>query len=235
MDNGASALSVKPNHGYPSNRYSPLPSAVVVTVVCPSLSVTCAFGTGVRFAFTTISTWPRTIPPRTVGLADGRRVVIRGATPADLAGIIDFFERLSSTSRYFRFFSPQPRLRRAMIERVVAAGDDRATVLAQPVGFQATSRHVIAVGGWIDVPADARADVSVAVADDWQNVMLGSALVLVVLRAAVVSGRTRFAADVLSGNVRMLGLLDALGAPLRTTHAAGVARAEFEIPVTGTV
>jgi hypothetical protein len=169
-------------------------------------------------------------PPRTVGLADGRRVVIRSATDADLAGIIDFFERLSATSRYSRFLSPEPRLRRTMIERVVAAGPDRMTVLAQPVGFERTSRHVIAVGGWIDGPADGRADLSVAVADAWQNVMLGSAVVLVLLRAAVATGRTRFAADVLHGNARMLGLLDALGAPLRTTREGGVARVEFEIP-----
>ena len=70
---------------------------------------------------------------------------------------------------------------------------------------------------------------SVAVADEWRNVMLGSSLVLVLLRAAVASERTRFAADVSSGNVRMLGLLEALGAPLRTTREAGVARVEFEI------
>lgn len=170
------------------------------------------------------------IQPRTVGLADGRRVVVRGATSDDLAGIIDFFERLSATSRYFRFFSPQPRIRRAMIEQVVARGSDRATVVAQPIGFEGTSRHVIGVGGWIDVPAEGRTDVSVAVADEWQNVMLGSTLVLVLLRAAVASGRTRFVADVLSGNVRMLGLFDALGAPIRTTHSAGVARVEFEVP-----
>jgi hypothetical protein len=170
------------------------------------------------------------IPRRTVSLADGRRVIIRSATPADLAGIIDFFERLSATSRSFRFFSPQPRLRRAMIERVVAAGTDRTTVLAQPVEFQATSRHVVAVGGWIEVPAEGRADVSVAVGGAWQNVMLGSALVLVLLQAAVATGRTRFAADVVSGDVRMLGLLGALGAPLRTTHEAGVAQVHFEIP-----
>lgn len=176
------------------------------------------------------TTVPIIVAPRTVGLSDGRRVIIRTATPDDLAGIMDFFERLSAASRYSRFFSPQPRLRRAMIERVVAAGGDRTTVLAQPVGFEATSRHVVGVGGWIDVPADRRVDVSVAVADAWQNVMLGSALVLVLLEAAVATGRTRFAADVLSGNVRMLGLLDALGAPLRTTHEAGVARVEFEVP-----
>jgi acetyltransferase len=176
------------------------------------------------------TTVPVAIPPHAVGLADGRRVAIRIATPTDLAGIIDFFERLSATSRYFRSFSPPPRLRRAMIARVVEAGNDRATVVAQPIGFEATSRHVVAVGGWVDVPGSGRTDVSIAVADAWQHVTLGSALMLVVLQAAVATGRTRFAADLPGGNVRMLGLLDVLAASLRTTQEAGVARIAFEIP-----
>ncbi len=173
---------------------------------------------------------PMLVEPRPVGLADGRQVLIRSASPADLAGIIDFFERLSATSRYMRFFSPQPRLRRSMIERVVAPGSDRMTVIAQPVEFRNTSRHVVAVGGWVDVPAERRTDVSVAVADAWQNVLLGSTVVLVLLQAAFASGRTRFAADVLSMNARMLGLLDALGAPMRTQIEAGVSRLEFDLP-----
>ncbi len=168
--------------------------------------------------------------PRSVALADGRRVVIRRATPADLAGVIDFFERLSATAPHLRFSSPQPRLRRAMIEHVAATGADRAIALAQPIGFEATSRHVVAVGGWVDVPAAGRADVALAVADAWQHVMLGTSLVLVSLRAAAATGRTRFAADVPGRNVPMRGLLAALGAAVRTTYDAGVSRVEFEIP-----
>jgi hypothetical protein len=132
-------------------------------------------------------------------LADGRAVVIRPATSADLAGIIDFFERLSAASRYSRFFSPQPRLRRETIERLVASGPDRLSVLAQPAGFSATTRNVVAVGGWVYLPREARAEISVAVADAWQGVLLGSYLVLVLLRAAVAAGHRRFATEVLAG------------------------------------
>lgn len=167
---------------------------------------------------------------RAIGLADGRNVVVRRATTADLAGIIDFFERLSARSRYSRFFTPQPRMRRSFIEQVVAPGPDRVTVLAQPAEFRATTRHVIGVGGCVWVPRERHCDVSVAVADAWQNVMLGTGIVLVLLQAAVASGRTRFVADVLETNVRMLGLLDGLGARLRTRRDAGVARVEFDLP-----
>lgn len=172
----------------------------------------------------------RFVEAHTARLADGRDVMIRTASSADLAGMIDFFERLSATSRYLRFFSPQPRLRRALVEQVVAPGPDRATVLAQPIEFRATARRVVAVGGWVYVPALDRCDISIAVADEWQGQTLGTLVVLVALGAAVAAGHRRFVADVLSANARMLGLLSDLGAPMRIRHESGVARLEFELP-----
>lgn len=170
------------------------------------------------------------VPAQSARLLAGRDVAIRGASFRDLAGIIDFFERLSGPSRYSRFFSPQPRMRRQMIERVVAPGVDRMTVVAQPVEFAATVRRVVAVGGWVWVPRDERAEISIAVADAWQGMMLGTYVVLVLLRAAVAAGYTRFAAEVLGPNVRMLSLLRELGMPARSHGEAGVVRVEFELP-----
>jgi GNAT superfamily N-acetyltransferase len=170
------------------------------------------------------------LPVQPARLADDREVLIRGAGSADLAGIIDFFERLSTAARYFRFLSPQPRMRRAMVEQIVAPGPDRVTVLAQPVEFRDTARHVVAVGGWAYVAREDRCDISIAVADAWQNVGLGTYVMLVLLQAAVACGQTRFAAEVLSSNMRMLGLLRELGAPMRSRQEAGVVRVEFELP-----
>ena len=170
------------------------------------------------------------VSARSARLADGRQVSIRSATVADLAGIIDFFERLSVASSHMRFFSPQPRMRRAMVEQVVAPGPDRVTVLAQPRDFRRTARHVVGLGGWVYVRREDRCDISIAVADAWQNVMLGTYVVLVLLEAAVARGHTRFSAEVLSSNARMLGLLRDLGAPLRSRQEAGVVRVEFELP-----
>jgi hypothetical protein len=165
-------------------------------------------------------------------LLDGREVLLRPATSRDLAGIVDFFERLSAASRYARFFSPQPRLRRGMIARIVAGGPDRYSVLAQPVGFSATSRNVIAVGGWVYDPRATRVEISVAVADAWQDVRLGSYAVLLLLRAAVAAGHRRFVAEVLGTNARMLGLLRELGVPANAQCESGVVRVEFEVPAT---
>jgi hypothetical protein len=168
--------------------------------------------------------------PQAARLLDGREVVIRPATTGDLAGIIDFFERLSSASRYTRFLSPQPRLRREFIERIVAGGPDRYSVLAQPAGFTATSRNVVAVGGWMYEPADDAVEMSIAVADAGPDVRLGTYLVRVALRAAIAAGHRRFVTEVLGTNARMLGLLRDLALPGHARCVAGVVRVEFELP-----
>ena len=170
------------------------------------------------------------VPARSARLGDDRQVLIRSAGSTDLAGIVDFFERSSAASRHLRFVSPQPRMRRAMVEQVAVPGADRVTVLAQPVEFRATARHVVAVGGWVYVPREDRCEISVAVADAWQSVRLGTYVVLVLLQAAVACGRSRFSAEVSSSNARMLGLLRELGAPPRSRQEAGVVRLEFELP-----
>jgi hypothetical protein len=169
------------------------------------------------------------VSARSARLADDRRVLIRSATAADLAGIVDLFERWSAASRSLRFFSPQPGMRRAMVDRVVVPGADCVTALAQPVEFRATARHVVAVGGWAYVPCEDRCDLSVAVADAWQNVMLGTYVVLVLLQAAVACGHSRFSAEVLNATPRLLGLLRELGASLRSRQEAGVVRLEVEL------
>lgn len=56
---------------------------------------------------------------------------------------------------------------------------------------------MVAVGGWAHLPREGRTEISVAVADAWQGVLLGSYLVLVLLRAAVAAGHSRFAAEAL--------------------------------------
>jgi len=170
------------------------------------------------------------VPARSARLGDDRQVLIRSAGAADLAGIVDLFERLNAEPCSRRFFSPQPSMRRAMVEQVVAPGADRVTVLAQPVEFRATARHVVAVGGWVYVPCEDRCEISVAVADAWQHDMLGTYVVLVLLQAAVGCGRSRFSAESLSSNARMIGLVHELGAPMRSWQEAGVVRLEFELP-----
>jgi ribosomal protein S18 acetylase RimI-like enzyme len=71
---------------------------------------------------------------------------------------------------------------------------------------------------------------SVAVADAWQGVRLGTLLILALLRDARAHGFRRFHAEVMADNVRMLGLLRETAAPFHTRLEAGVVRIDFDLP-----
>jgi len=87
---------------------------------------------------------------------------------------------------------------------------------------------VVAFGGYVHVPSE-NSEISVAVADAWQGVRLGTLLLLALCENARAHGYRRFHAEVLGGNIRMLGLLRDVAAPFRTRIEAGVVRVDFEL------
>jgi RimJ/RimL family protein N-acetyltransferase len=167
-----------------------------------------------------------TTVPSGISLLDGRRVTIRPVAPTDRAPIAEFFANLSPASLHWRFFVPRRRLNARLLDQLLATGPGRAAYLAMPADC---TGPVVAFGGWIHVPDAGSCEISVAVADAWQGVRLGTLLVLALLQDARARGQRRFHAEVMGGNIRMLGLLRELAAPFRTRIEAGVVRVEFEL------
>jgi RimJ/RimL family protein N-acetyltransferase len=164
--------------------------------------------------------------PLEATLLDGRRIVIRPSGAADEPAITAFFASLSRESLSWRFFSAPRRVNRQLVERLLASGPGRGALLAVPAGRPGP---VVAFGSYAYVAAEGSSEISLAVADAWQNVRLGTLLALALVRDALAHGQRRLHAEVLGGNVRMLGLLGEIGAPVRTRYEAGVARVEFEV------
>ena len=162
-----------------------------------------------------------------VSLLDGRRVDIRRAAASDRDAIRDFFSGLSPASLRWRFFGAPRRLNDRLIDQLVMIAPGRSAYLAVPAGRE---RSVVALAGYVHVPAEASCEISVAVADTWQGVRLGTLLLLAVLEDARTHGFRHFHAEVLADNVRMLGLLRELTVAFRTRVEAGVVRIEFELP-----
>jgi acetyltransferase len=167
-----------------------------------------------------------TIPSGT-SLLDGRRVTIRPVIDGDRAAIADFFANLSPASLHWRFFVPRRRLGSRLLDQLLASGPGRISYLAVPADCRGP---VVAFGGCVHVPKENSCEISVAVADAWQGVRLGTLLVLALCEDARACGYRRFHAEVMGGNIRMLGLLRDMGAPFRTRIEAGVVRVEFELP-----
>jgi GNAT superfamily N-acetyltransferase len=138
-----------------------------------------------------------------VGAGGPVTAAIRSASAADMGALSEFFAALSPQTRYLRFFAPLtpgPGLVRSM-----SGGDGHADA-------------VIAVRGGVIIghamaadrpgPRGARtADVGVVVADAWQGLGVGSALMRALITGARARGVTSLTMDVLPGNRRMLAMI----------------------------
>jgi GNAT superfamily N-acetyltransferase len=167
-------------------------------------------------------------------LVDGRSVTVRPVLAFDADAEQDFVRALSAASRLRRFHfglrELPPSLLRSMTEvdheRHVAIVAEAFDADGEP-SIVADARYVR--GPTEDLTAD-EAEFAVAVADAWQGVGLGRALMRHLGRHATRQGIRRLVGDVLPDNGAMFALADALGGRLvASPNGPGVTRARFEL------
>lgn len=157
-------------------------------------------------------------------LADGGVVRIRPITPEDADALVDFHENLSFESRYFRFFSPHPKLRPDEVERFTNVdGSNRVALVATESG------RLVAVGRYDRLKDEAEAEVAFVVADAHQGRGLASLLLEHLAAVAAQHGIVRFVAETLPSNQRMLRVFRDTGFPVKTSIDEGVVHVEFPI------
>jgi RimJ/RimL family protein N-acetyltransferase len=165
--------------------------------------------------------WQRGRYRERVLLRDGRSVLLRPAHHRDAALLQSFFAELSPRSRLLRFHG---------------AVNGLSDAAARTLSTQVASRHVALVAladgpdGLPELCAEARyavdedldgdeAEFGIAVADEWQQLGLGHALLTRLAIHARANGFSRLRGSVMAGNEPMLALLQALGAELRGNAA----------------
>ena len=165
-----------------------------------------------------------------VVLADGGTVHVRPIRHDDGPRIADLSNRLSEESRYLRFFSPMRTLPPALLEHFVNVDYlDRMALVA------ILGDDIIGVARYDALPDDrTQAEVAFTVDDIHQG--RGVATVLLEHLAAVAADRglTRFVADTLPGNDKMLGLFRSAGFADAREFAGGIVRVTFPISATPT-
>jgi GNAT superfamily N-acetyltransferase len=128
---------------------------------------------------------------------------IRSVCEADMAALGDFFAGLSPQSRYLRFFAPVtpgPELLRRM------SGGDGHTDAVIAVRDGVIIGHAMAAD--LAGPRGLRtADVGVVVADAWQGLGVGSALMRALITSALARGVTSLTMEVLPGNRKMRAII----------------------------
>ena len=160
-------------------------------------------------------------------LRDGREALLRPLHASDRGRIIAAFDRLSEESRYRRFFAPLNELSDRSLEYLTEIDHTAHEAI---VALDPESDELIGVARYVRVERGSdRAEAAVVVADDWQHVGLGSALLERLVVRARAEGIRRFTALVQADNRRALELLSEIGPTSRTLEGALV-ELDIELP-----
>ena len=137
----------------------------------------------------------RSHPPSSHVLRDGTEITLREVEPDDKDALASGFDRMSPTSRYRRFFAPKDKLTDADLRYLTEVDhrDHEAVVGMGPNDEPVGVARYVRVG-------DERAEVAVAVVDDWQNLGAGTALLGRLTERARENGIKQFVALIMQDN-----------------------------------
>lgn len=161
-------------------------------------------------------------------LRDGRTAHIRPIRPDDKDVFVEFYSRVSDQSKYYRFFSPMPRLSDRDVARFTNVDH------VKRVAFVLTLQNrIIAVGRYDEVKLG-EAEVAFLVEDQHQGRGIGQLLLEHLAQAGRERGIDRFIAEVLPDNTRMIQTFRDAGYRVVSEYEEGVLQLEFSIDPTDT-
>jgi acetyltransferase len=154
-------------------------------------------------------------------LATGASAIIRPIRPDDEAMMVRFHEALSDRSVYLRYFHMMTLARRtahARLTRVCFVDYDREFALVAEGRAQDTGVPIIlGVARLQRTGEGSEAEFAVVVADIFQGIGVGGALLRQVVAIARREGVSRLRADILAENGPMRRLCERAGIPVRPT------------------
>ena len=167
------------------------------------------------------------IVPSDVVLRNGTTVHVRPIRPDDAPGLLALCDLLSERSRYLRFFAAR-RLRLEEAHDLADVDHARREALVATTS-DAPDAPIIGVAHYAP-SGDGTAEIALVVADAWQGLGLGAALLDRLLAEGQHCGVEEFSAEVLAENRQMLRLLSHHTEITRRSVAGGVVSLAFHRP-----
>ena len=165
-----------------------------------------------------------------VVLTDGGTVHLRPIRASDDEGLLGLYTRLSDESIYLRFFSPVPRPTASQIEHLTGVDYERRFALVAELGDD-----IVGVARY-DRTGDNEAEVAFTVQDDQQGRGLGTIMLEHLAVIARAHGISRFVAETLAQNHKMLGVFRDAGFASTRTWDQGTYAVTLDIePTAGAV
>ena len=152
-----------------------------------------------------------------VELADGTTAEMRPIEAGDAAGLLRFHGTLSTETTYLRFFCVHPQLSKYELERFTHVDHrDREAIVAT------IDDDIAGVARYDRLDNQQDAEVAFVVTDRWQGHGLGSAMFRELAQRARQAGITRFVADTLPSNSKMLTVFHDTGLSMTSKLRDGV-------------
>jgi len=169
-----------------------------------------------------------------VTLADGTRVVLRLARPADRELLRRGFEGLSETTRYLRFFAPKAELSDAELTRLVELDGINQLALGAVRTLEDGTEEGLGIARFARDPAAPEvAEAAVTVTDAAQGGGLGTLLLSRLAAAARERGVLRFCGEFLASNERVRALITDACPTARLVPLGETIRAEIPLDEAG--
>ena len=165
-----------------------------------------------------------------VVLRDGATAHLRPIVPEDADRLVRFHSRLSERTRYLRYFGPFPQIPPRELARMTTVDHYSRVAFVGMLGGE-----IIAIGIYESLAGDGKpgtAEVAFVVADEHQGRGLGPILLEHLAGAAAENGFTRFEAEVLPQNRKMLGVFSDAGYEVSRRFEDGVVMVHFDIEPT---
>lgn len=143
-------------------------------------------------------------------MRDGQGVTVRPIRPEDATLTLDFFNRLSPESRYFRFMENISELPASLVIRFTQIDYDREMALVALVSEEGSERQVGSARYTLAADGES-VEFALIVDDRWQKSGLGRRLMGALIDCAREKSYRFIVGDVLSDNQKMLRLMTGLG------------------------
>lgn len=163
-----------------------------------------------------------------VVLRDGSTAHLRPITADDAELLVAFYARVSEQSKYYRFFAPYPELSSRDVARFTQVDYEGRLALIVTVG-----NEMIGVGRY-ERTDPTTAEVAFLIEDAHQGRGLGQLLLEHLAQAAREQGITKFTAEVLPDNRKMITVFTEAGYKVAREFEDGVIVVEFDIAPTDT-
>ncbi|PZN79766.1 MAG: GNAT family N-acetyltransferase [Candidatus Methylumidiphilus alinenensis] len=148
-------------------------------------------------------------------LHDGSLVTIRPIRPEDAQMEQAFIRRLSQESKYFRFMESIRELSREMLVRFTQLDYSRELAFIAILS-KGDENIEIGVARYFTNPDGESGEIALVVADEWQNLGLGTRLMYCIIDAAKEKKFQTLEGEVLANNTKMLHLMRKLGFSQKT-------------------